>query len=126
MQIEFVQMYRVDSCPRHSKVLLDMYNINISSSEPTLTKNQARTLLKRIIPWQLSSWHIYQFKVKYGIEDESYGNYDYNTTDEMLLAMKEANKDFVAVKNSLQVVDDVDEKNEVDNNHGRCKCNRRT
>ena len=40
--------------------------------------------------------------------------------------MKEANKDFVAVKNSLQVVDDVDEKSEVDNNHGRCKCNRRT
>jgi hypothetical protein len=48
MQIEFVQMYKVDSCPRHCKVLLDMYNIHISSSEPTLTKNQARILLKRI------------------------------------------------------------------------------
>jgi hypothetical protein len=39
----------------------------------------------------------------------------------MLLAMTKANKDSVVVENSLQVVDDGDEKSEVDNNHGRCK-----
>jgi hypothetical protein len=31
----------------------------------------------------------------------------------MLLAMKEASKDLVAVKHSIQVIDDVDEKSEV-------------
>jgi hypothetical protein len=90
-QIEFVQKYKVDLCPR-----------------------------------QLSSWQIHQFRVKYGIEDESNGNYDYNIANELLLAMKEASKDSIVVENSLQMVDDANEKSEVDNNHGRCKRNRRT
>jgi hypothetical protein len=51
-----------------------MYNIDISKLESTLMKNQARTLLKHIFPREIRSWQIYQFKIKYGIEDENYGN----------------------------------------------------
>jgi hypothetical protein len=103
-----------------------MYNIDISNSKLTLIKNQARTLLKKIFPGEISSWQIYQFRVKYGIEDESYGNYDDNIADEMLLAIKEASKDSIVVEYSIQVIDDANEKSEADNNHGRCKRTRRT
>jgi hypothetical protein len=89
-------------------VLFDIYNIDISNLESTLTKNQARTLLKNIFPREISSWQIYQFMNKYGIEDESYKNYDYDTAHDMFLAMKEASKDPAALEHSLQVIDDVD------------------
>jgi hypothetical protein len=48
-QIDFIQKYGADPCPRHYKVLFDMYNIDISHLETTLTKTQARTLLKTYI-----------------------------------------------------------------------------
>ena len=45
-QIDFIEKYGADPCPGHCKLLLEHYKIDISSSEATLTKNQARTLLK--------------------------------------------------------------------------------
>ena len=127
MQIEIVQKYRADLCPGHCKVLLDLYKINISNSEATLTKNQARTLLKRIFLGQLSSWQIYQFRIKFEIDDESFRNYDYKTLEDMLEAIIEAtmtSKDSLVPENSLYVVNDSDERSEVDNNHARFKHNR--
>jgi hypothetical protein len=126
-QTEFVQKNGADPCPGHCKVLLDLYKIDISSSEATLTKNQARTLLKRIFPGQLSSWQIYQFRIKFEIDDESFRNYDYKITKDMLEAMTEATmtcKDSLVPENNLHVVDDSDERSEVDNNHARFKRNR--
>jgi hypothetical protein len=65
-------------------------------------------------------------KVKYGIEDESYGNYDYDTTNDMILQVKEASKEpNVAVEHILQIIDEADERSEVDNNRSRCKHNKR-
>ena len=69
---------------------------------------------------------IYQFKVKYGIEDENYGNYNYETADNMLVEMRKASKEHVAIEYSLQIIDEVDEKSEVDNYHNKYKRNRCT
>jgi hypothetical protein len=103
-----------------------MNGINISNLESTLTKNQAKTLLKHIFLGEITSWKIYQFKVKYGIEDKSYGSYDYDTANAMLLQMKEASKGLdVVVEHILEVIKEADERSEEENNQNRCKRNRR-
>ena len=126
-QIDFIEKYGADACPGHCKVFLELYKIDISNLEATLTKNQARTLLKRIFRGQLSSWQIYQLRFKFEIDDESFKNYDFKTAESMLEALTEAtitSKDSLVPENSLYVVDNSDEKGEVDNNHVRFKRNR--
>jgi hypothetical protein len=69
----FIQKYGEDPCPGHLKMLLDIHGIDYVASEATLTRLQGRKLLKHIYPGDLSSYQIWHFKVKYGIEDDSYG-----------------------------------------------------
>jgi hypothetical protein len=122
----FIQKYGKDPCPGHLKMLLDIHGIDYVASEATLTRLQGRKLLKHIYPGDLSSYQIWHFKVKYGIEDDSYGQYSYKTAHTILEEMKTASKLGSSFSDMQETVDELDDRSEIENPQNKFKHSRRS
>jgi hypothetical protein len=82
--------------------------------------------LKHIYPGDLSSYQIWHFKVKYGIEDDSYGQYSYKTAHTILEEMKTTSKLGSSFSDMQETVDELDDRSEIENPQNKFKRCRRS